>query len=99
MAESIMMNCRLKAEEVERIDAVAKQMGMSRSEFTRKALSEALAKYTAEDTPVTGVQVRGKAKKGASKYKYDGCPSNPQCQFVKAPTGVKICTSCGVKRA
>ena len=100
MAESTMINCRLKQEEVAKIDAVAQKMGMTRSAFFRKALTEALAKYAGDETPVTGVRVRGKEKpKTPSKYPHSTCPKGPQCQWVKAPTGVKICTTCKIKRA
>lgn len=101
MAESKMTNVRLKAEEVAKVDAISQRMGMSRSDFIRKALTEALAKYAGDDTPVTGVKVRGKEKPKTpgSTYPYDACPKGPQCQWVKAPTGIKICTTCKIKRA
>ena len=99
MSASQMVNVRLKAQEVAKVDAVATRMGMSRSEFIRKALTEALAKYAGDDTPVTGVKVRGKEKKKSVTYPYDTCPSGPQCQWVKAPTGVRICTTCKLKRS
>jgi len=99
MAESVMTNVRLKAEEVAKIDAVAQRMGMTRSEFIRKSLTEALAKYAGDETPVTGVQVRGKEKPKTSVYPHSNCPKGPQCQWVKAPTGIKICTTCKIKRA
>lgn len=94
-----MANVRLKQDEVAKIDAVSKRMGMTRSEFFRKALTEALSKYAGDETPVTGVRVRGKEKPKASKYPHDTCPKGPQCQWVKAPTGIKICTTCKIKRA
>ena len=99
MAESVMTNVRLKTEEVAKIDAVSQRMGMTRSEFIRKALTEALAKYAGDDTPVTGVKVRGKEKPKGKTYPHATCPSGPQCQWVKAPTGIKICATCKVKRA
>lgn len=99
MAESKMTNVRLKAEEVAKVDAIAKRMNMTRSEFIRKALTEALSRYTSDDTPVTGVKVRGKEKSKGSNYPYPDCPKGPQCQWVKAPTGIKICTTCKTKRA
>lgn len=100
MAESKMTNVRLKAEEVAKVDAVSSSMGMSRSDFIRKALTEALAKYAGDETPVTGVRVRGKEKpKTGSTYPHSTCPKGPQCSWVKAPTGVKICTTCKIKRA
>lgn len=100
MAESKMTNVRLKAEEVAKVDAVSHAMGMTRSEFIRRALTEALAKYAGDDTPVTGVKVRGPERpKSASTYPHSTCPKGPQCQWVKAPTGIKICTTCKIKRS
>lgn len=99
MAESKMTNVRLKAEEVAKVDGIARSMGITRSEFIRKALTEALSRYAGDDTPVTGVQVRGKEKPKSAGYQYDTCPKGPQCQWVKAPTGIKICTTCKIKRS
>ena len=99
MAESKMVNVRLAVNEVTKIDRAAHIIGMSRSEFIRKALTEALAKYAGDDTPVTGVKVRGKEKPKGSNYPHSTCPKGPQCQWVKAPTGIKICTTCKIRRA
>lgn len=99
MAESVMVNVRLKSSEVARIDAAADKMKMSRSAFIRDALTKALAQV-GDGTTVTGVKVRGKASKQPKQaYPYEDCPKGQYCQWVKAPTGIQICTTCGLKKA
>lgn len=94
-----MVNVRLKSSEVAKIDAAADKMKMTRSAFIRDALTKALAQV-GDGTQVTGVRVRGKAApKAKTNYPYEDCPKGQYCQFVKAPTGIKICRTCGLKRA
>ena len=89
MAESVMINVRLKADEVSRLDAVARKLNLTRSDLIRKALSETVTKYSGEETVITGVGVRGKAKPDKK-----ACPH----AFVKTATGIKVCQICGMKR-
>lgn len=92
-----MINVRLKQSEVARLDAAAQKTGASRSDFIRKAIERELARVGDKGGSVTGVKVRGKAK--SSKFPYDDCPKGPQCQFVRAATGIQVCTTCGHKKA
>lgn len=92
-----MVNVRLKKSEVARIDSAADKLGMSRSAFIRHALTKALTSLGDEDS-VTGVQVRGKADSNKPKYPHETCPTGPQCQFIRTPTGTSICRTCTRKR-
>jgi predicted DNA-binding protein len=98
MSESIMTNVRLKKSEVARIDAAAERTGVSRSDFIRRAIEHELAKL-GDTGAVTGVRVRGKAAKATAKYPYPDCPKGPQCQFARTVTGIRVCSTCGVKRS
>lgn len=96
MSESVMINVRLSRAEVARLDKAAEQAGISRSDFMRQAIEHELARR-GDKGSVTGVKVRGKAKK--SKFPYDNCPKGPQCQFARTVTGIQVCGTCGNKRA
>jgi len=100
MAESKMMNFRLRNEDIPKLDAAAKKMNMSRSDFIRAAVSEHVARVTQHKGKLEAAPHRGEAKKAQpGTKKFPDCPKNPACSFRKELTGIKICTTCGVKTA
>lgn len=93
-----MVNVRLKEDEVAKIDRVAEKLGQTRSAFIRRALTESLARYTGDETPVTGVRVRGKEKAAPARaLAFPDCPRNTACKMTTLPTKVKLCQTCGLK--
>lgn len=96
MAKGVMVNFRLRDEDVLRIDAAARQLGLSRSDFIRRAVSEFL-QDVAGGTEVGIVGKRGKAKEKAA-YMDANCPRNPYCMFVKEASGSRICRTCGYRK-
>lgn len=101
MADSQMVNFRVVANDLRRIDSVAKKLGMTRSDFIRQAVTEHVGRYTGDETVVAPKAGRGKAKTAepTSKGLFPDCPRNSACSFQRLPTGVKLCTLCGVKKA
>ncbi len=99
MPESHMINFRVRGEDQARIDATAKKLGLNRSDFIKRALTEAIARYAGDATPVQALPGRGKAKieVTAARTPFDDCPKNANCHLTKLPTGVKVCESCNVK--
>lgn len=99
MPDSHMINFRVRAEDQVRIDATASKLGMNRSDFIKKALTEAIARYAGDSTPVEALPGRGKAKAVTvtPKTPFENCPKNTACSLTRLPTGVKVCESCNVK--
>lgn len=95
MAESKMMNFRAKPHEVDLIDQAARSLGMNRSQFIRNAVQLAIAAY--KDRGQVRVAVEVPASKGAGCKEGDvrGCTL---AQWSKLPTGVQVCSTCGVRK-
>lgn len=97
MAKGVMVNFRLRDEDVVRIDQAASTLGLSRSDFIRRAVSEFL-QDVAGGSEVGVVGKRGKAKEKASTL--DGnCPRNSYCVFVKDSDRSRVCRTCGYRKS
>lgn len=95
-----MMNFRLRSEDVPKLDAAAKTAGMSRSDFIRQAITEKVARtMRSVDPEMAPAPGRGPAIKAEKKMPFPDCPRSAQCKLQKLPTGIKLCTSCGIKIA
>lgn len=97
MAKGVMVNFRLREEDVARIDGAAQKLGVSRSEFIRIAVSDAISDVVGGEA-VGVVGVRGKAKEKAAMMD-DRCPKNSYCIFVKDASRVPTCRTCGFRRS
>jgi hypothetical protein len=96
MAKGTMVNFRLREEDVERIDRAAAQLGISRSDFIRRAVSDEVREVLGGGD-VSTVGVRGRAKEKANMM--DGnCPKNSYCVFIRDSNRNRICQTCGFKR-
>lgn len=92
-----MVNFRLKEEDVDRVDGAAERLSMSRSDFIRKAVSDAVIRYSGGGKVET-VGTRGPAAPKTDKMKDSGCPNNSYCHFIKDTAGSRTCGTCGVKK-
>lgn len=100
MARSQMINFRLREEDIPKLDAAARTAGMTRSDFIRKAVTELVARYTSHDAPLEAAPGRGQAApKVDRKMPFADCPRNVACKLQRLPTGVKLCSTCGIKTA
>lgn len=100
MARSQMINFRLREEDLPKLDAAARTAGLSRSDFIRRAVTELVGKYTGTEVSIESAKVRGAAlPKVDRKMPFADCPRNPACRLQRLPTGVKLCSSCGIKTA
>lgn len=95
-----MINFRLREEDIPKLDAAARTAGMTRSDFIRKAVTELVAKYTRNETPLEAAAGRGPSvKQEDRKMPFSDCPKNTACKLQKLPTGIKLCTTCNTKMA
>jgi hypothetical protein len=96
MAETKMVNFRLRQEDIPRLNAAVKRSGMTRSDFIRKAVTELVAKMDGQDGELAPEGGRGKAKEPvATKGKFPDCPRNKACQVITLPMGQgKVCKLC-----
>lgn len=100
MPRSSMINFRLREEDIPKLDAAARTAGMTRSDFIRRAITELVAKYTRNETPLEAAPGRGPAApKQDRKMPFPECPKNTACNLQKLPTGIKLCTTCNTKIA
>ena len=95
-----MINFRLREEDLPKLDAAARTAGMSRSDFIRRAVTEMVGRYTGSDVSLESAKVRGvAASKVDRKMPFDDCPRNSACRLQRLATGVKLCSTCGIKSA
>lgn len=100
MSRSQMMNFRLREEDIPKLDAAARALGMDRSTFIRSAVTELVARTINERQPMQNAGGRGPSKpKTTSPMPYPDCPRNAACSLTKLPTGIKVCSTCGCKIA
>mgnify|MGYP001183582186 CR=1 FL=1 len=101
MSRSQMVNFRLREEDVPRLDAAAKQAGMSRSDFIREAVARLVASYTSDRK--SPVEMRPADGRGPAVEKvrtpFPDCPRSSQCKIQKTTTGVKACLTCQARFA
>lgn len=91
-----MLNFRVKPTDVERIDQAADTLHLSRSDFIRKAVTEAVTSQLG-GAAVTAVGVRGKAVEKSVGLD-ENCPKNRYCIFTKIQDGGTICSTCGYRK-
>ena len=88
---SQMLNFRAKDEFIERIDAAADALGLSRSDFIRQAVEERLGAIG----PVARTRRPQQPKTPrAPKASAGGCP-HPAAAVSRLATGVRLCGACG----
>lgn len=86
-----MLNFRVLDDDARRIDAACKIAGMSRSDFIRKAVGEAVARYTGDQSPIRTDDTSVKGK----DLPFPDCPRSAACSITKSQDGRKICRGCG----
>ena len=96
--ETKMINFRMKPEEVILLDTYAKQQGVTRSDYIKRALNQAFSK----SKDGTSVDLSGRTRRGekVKECPFGGSPAKcSQADWRVLPTKVKVCTTCGIKRA
>lgn len=104
MPSSLMLNFRVKAEFGAALDKACKASGMSRSDFIRTALQQAVTRTNGSPAPDPRVD---SGPRSLRKPKMSGTTTamsapKDQCEHPKSllkstPYGVKICQGCGAK--
>lgn len=96
MAKGVMVNFRLREEDLVRVDSAAQIVGVSRSDFVRDCVSERVAEIVGGGD-VKALTGRGKAKEKPVTLDAN-CPKNPYCLFVKDSAGARVCGTCGFRK-
>lgn len=79
-----------------RIDEAAASLGLSRSDFLRRAASDLVSDVVGGgDVGKVGVRGRGLER---PQMLDAGCPKNSYCLFVRSVSGSRVCGTCGVER-
>lgn len=99
---SLMLNFRVKAEFGAALDKACKSSGMSRSDFIRTALQQAVTRANGSPAPDPRVDGAPKRRPLVSGKATSISTPKDQCEHPKkllrsTPYGVKLCQGCGAK--